>query len=173
MLQRETIAAVRGIGPPKMLLPPSLEQRIAIDTLLHTKKNVIVDSCAGFWKNDNNSAPGKICTRNLIPCVGLQPTLDAGDKKRVQDLALDNVTVQNCHTLGTGYYTSECATDQGLKRAVEDYMPVLDGMELPEFSVLILDEQQDVTPILKRFVDKVILDKGFTGPDVGLGQGSI
>lgn len=34
-------------------------------------------------------------------------------------------------------------------------------MELPDFSVLVMDEQQDMTPILKRFVDKVIRDKGF------------
>lgn len=36
-------------------------------------------------------------------------------------------------------------------------------MELPDFSVLVMDEQQDMTPILKRFVDKVIRDKGFGG----------
>lgn len=37
----------------------------------------------------------------------------------------------------------------------------MDGMELPEFSVLVMDEQQDMTPILKRFVDKVICDRVF------------
>lgn len=35
----------------------------------------------------------------------------------------------------------------------------MDGKELPEFSVLVMDEQQDMTPILKRFVDKVIRDR--------------
>lgn len=32
-------------------------------------------------------------------------------------------------------------------------------MELPEFCVLVMDEQQDMTPILKRFVDKIIRDR--------------
>lgn len=32
-------------------------------------------------------------------------------------------------------------------------------MELPEFSILVMDEQQDMTPILKRFVDKIIRDR--------------
>lgn len=35
----------------------------------------------------------------------------------------------------------------------------MDGMELPEFRVLVMDEQQDMTPILKRFVDKVVRDR--------------
>lgn len=81
--------------------------------------------------------------------------------ERVQSLGLDNITVLNYHTLGVRYYTPECATDQGLKRVVEDDMSVIDGMTLPDFSVLVMDEQQDMTPILKRFVDKVIRDKGF------------
>lgn len=32
-------------------------------------------------------------------------------------------------------------------------------MELPEFSILVMDEQQDMTPILKRFVDKIVRDR--------------
>lgn len=66
----------------------------------------------------------------------------------------------NYHALGTRYYTSECATDQGLKSVVEEDMPVIEGLNLPDFSVLVMDEQQDMTPILKRLVDKVIRDRG-------------
>lgn len=84
-------------------------------------------------------------------------------EQRVQGLGLGNVTVSNYHTLGTRYYTHECATDQGLKRVVENDMPIIEGMDLPDFSVMVLDEQQDMTPILKRFVDKVIRDKGYIG----------
>ncbi|KAL1881328.1 hypothetical protein Daus18300_001181 [Diaporthe australafricana] len=85
-------------------------------------------------------------------------------EERVQRLGLQNVTVLNYHALGARFYTHECATDQGLKRVVEDDMPIIQGLSLPEFSVLVMDEQQDLTPILKRFVDKVIRDKGFIGP---------
>ncbi|CCD50810.1 hypothetical protein BofuT4_P087140.1 [Botrytis cinerea T4] len=159
----ETVAAVRGIGPPRTLLPPSPEQQIAIDTLLHTKKNIIVDACAGSGKTTTilhlaQSAPD---TRFLVLVYNRRLMLET--KQRIEDLGLTNVTVQNYHTLGARYYTSECATDQGLKRVVEDDMNIFDNMELPEFSVLILDEQQDMTPILKRFVDKVLRDKGFIG----------
>jgi hypothetical protein len=83
--------------------------------------------------------------------------------ERVQALGLKNVTVLNYHTLGTTYYTLECSTDQGLKRVVEADMKVLDGKMLPKCSVVVLDEQQDMTPILKRFLDKVFRDMGFAG----------
>lgn len=83
-------------------------------------------------------------------------------EERVQSLGLDNVTVLNYHTLGVRYYTAECATDQGLKRVVEGDMSPMSGARLPEFSVLVMDEQQDMTPILKRFVDKVIRDRGLS-----------
>ncbi|TGO38351.1 hypothetical protein BHYA_0076g00020 [Botrytis hyacinthi] len=161
----DTVAAVRGIGPPRTLLPPSPEQQIAIDTLLHTKKNIIVDACAGSGKTTTilhlaQSAPD---TRFLVLVYNRRLMLET--KQRIEDLGLTNVTVQNYHTLGARYYTSECATDQGLKRVVEDDMNIFENMELPEFSVLILDEQQDMTPILKRFVDKVLRDKGFIGPN--------
>ncbi|KAF7954614.1 hypothetical protein EAE96_005733 [Botrytis aclada] len=159
----ETVAAVQGIGPPRTLLPPSPEQQIAIDTLLHTKKNIIVDACAGSGKTTTilhlaQSAPD---TRFLVLVYNRRLMLET--KQRIEGLGLTNVTVQNYHTLGARYYTSECATDQGLKRVVEDDMNIFENMELPDFSVLILDEQQDMTPILKRFVDKVLRDKGFIG----------
>lgn len=161
----ETVAAVRGIGPARALLPPSPEQQVAIDTLLNTKKNLIVDACAGSGKTTTilhlaQSAPE---TQFLVLVYNRRLMLET--KQRIENLSLTNVVVHNYHTLGSRYYTSESATDQGLKRAVEDDMSVINGMELPQFSVLILDEQQDMTPILKRFVDKVIRDKGFVGPD--------
>lgn len=147
------------------LLPPSPEQQVAIDTLLHTQKNVIVDACAGSGKTTTilhlaQSAPK---TKFLVLMYNQQLTEET--KQKVQNLGLDNLFVQNYNTLGVRCYTSEASTDQGLKRIVEDDMPVLDGIELPEFSVLVLDELQDITPISKRFVDKVICDKGFVGPD--------
>jgi hypothetical protein len=86
-------------------------------------------------------------------------------EQRVQGMGLRNVIVLNYHALGARYYTAECATDQGLKRVVEEDMSVVEGLSLPDFSVLVMDEQQDMTPILKRFVDKIIRDKGFIGPD--------
>lgn len=150
---------------PKTLPRPSPEQQVAIDTLLYTNDNLIIDAIAGSGKTTTilhlaQSAPD---TKFLVLVYNRRLMLETD--QRVQGLGLENVTVLNYHTLGTRYYTQECGTDQGLKRVVENDMPIIEGMELPEFSVMVMDEQQDMTPILKRFVDKVIRDKGFIGND--------
>lgn len=144
-------------------MPPSEEQQLAIDTLLHTKNNLIIDACAGSGKTTTilHLAASAADTKFLVLVYNRRLMVET--EERVQDLGLRNATVLNYHTLGVRYYTPECATDQGLKRVFEDDMPVMDGMELPDFSVLVLDEQQDMTPILKLFVDKVIRDKGYAG----------
>ncbi|KUI69885.1 hypothetical protein VM1G_05405 [Cytospora mali] len=147
------------------LPPPSPEQQVAINTLLHTNDNLIIDAIAGSGKTTTilhlaQAAPG---TPFLVLVYNQRLMLET--EQRVQSLGLKNVTVLNYHTLGTRYYTHECATDQGLKRVVENDMPIIAGTKLPEFSVLVMDEQQDMTPILKRFMDKVIRDKGFIGKD--------
>lgn len=143
------------------LMPPSQEQQVAIDTLLNTNDNLIVDACAGSGKTTTilhlaRSAPDE---KFLVLVYNRRLMMET--EERVKALGLTNVTVMNYHTLGARCYTSECSTDQGLKRIVEDDMAVMAGAELPEFSVLVMDEQQDMTPIMKRFVDKVIRDKGF------------
>ncbi|KAG6361923.1 hypothetical protein INS49_010152 [Diaporthe citri] len=150
--------------PHKRLPQPSPEQQVAIDTLLHTDSNIIIDAIAGSGKTTTilHLAQSSPDTNFLVLVYNRRLMLET--EERVQGLGLHNVTVLNYHALGARYYTPECATDQGLKRVVEEDMSVIEGLSLPEFSVLVMDEQQDMTPILKRFVDKIILDKGFIGP---------
>jgi hypothetical protein len=152
------------IKQPGRLPPPSPEQKVAIDTLLHTDDNLVIDAIAGSGKTTTilHLAQSSPDINFLVLVYNRRLMLET--QNRVQGLGLHNVTVLNYHALGARYYTAECATDQGLKRVVEEDMPVIEGMSLPEFSVLVMDEQQDMTPILKRFVDKVIRDKGFVGP---------
>ncbi|KAF3761685.1 hypothetical protein M406DRAFT_74629 [Cryphonectria parasitica EP155] len=155
------LSAQTSPEPKVVLFPPSREQQVAIDALLYSDDNLIVDACAGSGKTTTilhlaQSAPG---TRFLVLVYNRRLMLET--EERVQALGLQNITVLNYHSLGARFYTAECGTDQGLKRVVEDDMSVMDNTELPDFSVLVMDEQQDMTPILKRFVDKVIRDKNF------------
>lgn len=153
-----------AILPLRRLPPPSPEQSVAINTLLHTNDNIIIDAIAGSGKTTTilHLAQSSPDTKFLVLVYNRRLMLET--KERVLGLRLENVTILNYHALGARYYTPECATDQGMKRIVEEDMPVTEGLSLPEFSVLVMDEQQDMTPILKRFVDKVIRDKGFVGP---------
>lgn len=143
-----------------VLLPPSAEQQVAIDTLLYSDSNLIIDACAGSGKTTTILHLAKAAPEVSFLVLVYNRRLMIETEERVHALGLSNLTVLNYHTLGARYYTPECATDQGLKRVCEDDMPVINGMELPDFSVLVMDEQQDMTPILKRFVDKLLRDKG-------------
>jgi len=78
--------------------------------------------------------------------------------ERIRGLGLKNAVVYNYHTLGHRFYSPECDTDQGLKRIIRDKLPVMHGKKLPPCDVLVLDEQQDMTPILKTFIDRVVRD---------------
>lgn len=163
--QPSNVEPNQAIEPPTRLPPPSPEQKVAIDTMLNTHDNLIIDAIAGSGKTTTilhlaQSAPD---INFLVLVYNRRLMLETAE--RVRGLRLKNITVLNYHALGTRYYTAECATDQGLKRVVEEDMSVTVGLSLPDFSVLVMDEQQDMTPILKRFVDKVIRDKGFIGPD--------
>ncbi|KAJ4393495.1 hypothetical protein N0V93_002707 [Gnomoniopsis smithogilvyi] len=143
------------------LLPPSAEQQVAVDTLLYSDNNLIIDACAGSGKTTTILHLAKAAPETSFLVLVYNRRLMVETEERVNALNLSNLTILNYHTLGARYYTPECGTDQGLKRVCEDDMPVMNGKELPDFSVLVMDEQQDMTPILKRFVDKVIRDKGF------------
>lgn len=159
-----SVELYQTVSPLRCLPQPSPEQNVAIDTLLHTNDNIIIDAIAGSGKTTTilHLAQSSPNTNFLVLVYNRRLMLET--EERVRGLGLQNVTVLNYHALGARYYTPECATDQGLKRVVEEDMSVIDGLSLPEFSVLVMDEQQDMTPILKRFVDKVIRDKGFIGP---------
>lgn len=83
--------------------------------------------------------------------------------ERVERLNLTNITVINYHSLGVRYYSPECSTDMGLRRVVLLDTPVFPHATLPDADVIVMDEQQDMTPCLKLFIDKVIRDMNRVG----------
>jgi hypothetical protein len=149
--------------PSAKLPPPSVEQARAIEILRDTRHNITIEACAGSGKTTTILLMAEAAPKEEFLVLVYNRRLMIETTERVQALGLKNVTVLNYHTLGTTYYTLECSTDQGLKRVVEEDMKVLDGKTLPKCSVVVLDEQQDMTPILKRFLDKVFRDMGFAG----------
>lgn len=106
----------------RILSSPSPEQQVAIDTLLHSNNNLIVEACAGSGKTTTilHLASAAPQTRFLVLVYNRRLMAETDD--RVRALGLANTTVLNYHTLGARYYTPECATDQGLKRVVQDDM---------------------------------------------------
>jgi len=148
---------------PPIPLPPLSRQQSGAVEALKTKKNLIINACAGSGKTTlclqmANSMP----ERQFLLLV-YNNRLMEDTRVRCDKYGLKNVAVYNYHGLGYDFYTAECATDEGLKRIVEDDMPVKDGQTLPQFDVIVLDEQQDMTPVYYRFIQKVLRDSGFSG----------
>ncbi|KAF8250251.1 P-loop containing nucleoside triphosphate hydrolase protein [Wilcoxina mikolae CBS 423.85] len=144
------------------------QQSSAIEAL-KTNKNLIINACAGSGKTTLCLEMAKSMPERQFLLLVYNTRLMEQTQVRVRDeYGLKNISVYNYHSLGYDFYTAECATDEGLKRIVEDDMPVQDGKTLPQFDVLILDEQQDMTPVYYRFIQKVLRDSGFSGEDNGI-----
>ena len=164
------ISSQDDLHPPpvariRSLPEPSTEQQVAIDTLLKTRSNIIVDAMAGSGKTTTILHLAQAAPKTKFLVLVYNRKLLIETQERAQSLGLDNIVVYNYHTLGVRFYTPECSTDQGLKRVVEEDMTVISGTRLPDFEVLIMDEQQDLIPIYKKFIDKVIRDKGYATRD--------
>ncbi|KAF8543039.1 P-loop containing nucleoside triphosphate hydrolase protein [Trichophaea hybrida] len=135
---------------------------------MKTNKNLIINACAGSGKTTLCLQMAQSMPERQFLLLVYNRRLMEETKKRCKEHGLKNISVYNYHRLGFDFYTSECATDEGLKRIVEDDMTIKDNLTLPPFDMLLLDEQQDMTPIYYRFVQKVLRDSGFSGGANGI-----
>lgn len=139
------------------LPPASPEQKRAIDKLINGSGNVVINACAGS---------GKTTTILLIAAAGNKTILVFMYNRRIMEetisrvksLRIEKTTVYTYHSFGCEFYSSECFTNEGLKRVLADDMQP--QKPLPQFDILALDEQQDMNPIFYNFVRKIIKDRG-------------
>ncbi|KAF3933543.1 hypothetical protein ABW19_dt0201148 [Dactylella cylindrospora] len=148
-------------GTKKVVLPPlSKQQEQARDILLEGRQNVVINACAGSGKTTTLLQMAAHIDKPFLALL-YNRRLRAETIERAEALGLENLTIDNYHGLAYRYYSREADTDQGLKRIVEDDMPPL--LPLPEFEYLVLDEQQDMNPIIYNFVLKLLRDTSKTG----------
>ncbi|KAI5810855.1 P-loop containing nucleoside triphosphate hydrolase protein [Pyronema omphalodes] len=132
----------------------------AIKVLKETQDNLIIQACAGSGKTTLCLAMAASCPDKRFLLLVYNRHLRLDTKKRIDSLGLTNIAVYNYHSLGYDHYTPECSTDEGLKRVVgENRHP---RTKLPSFDVLLLDEQQDMSPLFYQFVTKLLSDSGVT-----------
>jgi len=143
-----------------VLLPsPSPEQQAAIRLFLDTDKNLIVNACAGSGKTTLILQLAAASPERRFLVLMYNAPLMVSTQMKVDALGLRNVRVINFHKLGYRCYTRECSTDEGLKRTVSEGLPPRRLTEvLGRFDVLVLDELQDMTDVIYRFVEKVCVD---------------
>ncbi|KAF3213365.1 hypothetical protein TWF191_010123 [Orbilia oligospora] len=148
-------------GTRKVLLPPlSNQQEQARQILVAGKQNILINACAGSGKTTTLLQMASHLGKKFLALL-YNRRLRAETIARSESLDLRNLTIDNYHGLAYRYYTPEADTDQGLKRIVEEDMQPTHP--LPEFDVLVLDEQQDMNPIIYNFVLKLLRDCAKTG----------
>lgn len=146
----------------RQLPPPGPEQIVAIKAL--SEKNLILESAAGCGKTTTTLLLAAHHPELQFLLLVYNRRLMEQTAERIEELELTNISVYNYHTLGHRFYTHECAIDEGLKRVVSEDLSVAAKKGLPKFDVLVLDEQQDMTPVLYAFVTKLIRDSFAAGP---------
>jgi len=135
---------------------PSEEQNVILN-YLPQKINIIVDACAGSGKSTTIlSAAKRYPSRKFIQLT-YNTLLKEEVKEKVKELALENISVYTYHSLALKYY-AEAFDDAGLRKILREKLPP--SKELPLLDVLVLDEAQDMTPLLFEFIVKFTLDIG-------------
>ncbi|KAL7274018.1 hypothetical protein RUND412_003103 [Rhizina undulata] len=137
-------------------LPPvSVEQKLAIDKLIAGSGNVVINAYPGSGKTTTILQVAAAGNKKILALMFNRLIMDE-TMSRASNLGIENMVAYTYHSFGYEFYSPECSTDHGLKRVLEDRMPPRKA--LPECNILVLDEQQDMNPILYEFAHKIIGD---------------
>jgi hypothetical protein len=119
--------------------------------------NVVCEAVAGSGKTTTVLH----CARDVPDLTFLVLTYNARLKlttrQRARELGLSNVETHSFHACAARYYLPGCRDDEALRRLVEEDAPPRSALR---FDCLVVDEAQDMTPLLHRFVLKVLRDAG-------------
>lgn len=139
---------------------PSEEQQQVIDHVL-CGRNVVVDAVAGSGKSTVVlMTASKMPERSFLQ-VTYNSMLRKEVKDKIHEWGLSNLTVHTYHSLAVKYYNRQAHTDIEIQNIVRtDAKPMV---PLPFFSVLVLDEVQDMTLLYYRFMRKMIEDMCWEG----------
>lgn len=143
----------------------SNEQSAVIDYIKQSK-SVIIDAVAGSGKTTTIIG----LARALKNMYVLQVTYNAHLKFEVKEKAfkqkIDNLEIHTYHSLCLKYYG--CYKDEQIKNVLEyDVKP---KKEIPQFSVIVIDEVQDMRNLYYNFILKFINDLGRNIPLIVCGD---
>ncbi|RPA87327.1 P-loop containing nucleoside triphosphate hydrolase protein [Ascobolus immersus RN42] len=144
---------------------PTEEQQLAMELFKWQGKNLIVEACAGSGKTTLILHLVEDNPELQFLVIAYNNRLSAETRERAEAVGLKNARISTIHALGVKYYSSECSKDIGLKRVVEEDTKLSEAVH---FDALVLDELQDMSPIMKRFMDKFYKDVyASKGCDIG------
>jgi hypothetical protein len=144
------------------------QEQLGIIAAVKEGKNVIVDAVAGSGKTTTVLGIAKECQNKQVLQITYNSALKYEVQEKVKQQGISNLEVQNYHGLACKYYNRRAYTDGVFSKVVLEDKPLLRPINLCD--ILVIDEAQDMTPMLYRFVRKLIKDAGYKPQLVILGD---
>ena len=132
-----------------ILAPPSDEQVKIINALCTA--NVLVDAVAGSGKTTTILHLANTYLYESFLLLTYNKKLRLETKSRVDSLGLTNIDVHNYHSWAVKHYDYSDHTDTALKKHM-----IKPSKSPYSYSVIIIDEAQDMTPLYYKLVCKVL-----------------
>lgn len=132
----------------------SNEQNKVIE-LLKSKNNVICDSVAGSGKTTTILGIAQAFPKENICMLTYNARLKFETRARVKMLQLNNIEVNSYHSFCCKHYMNNTSTDEKIRMIIDDDM---EPKEELKYTMLIIDEVQDMTPLYYHLVCKIAFD---------------
>ena len=141
-----------------MILPEaSLEQQEVMHALVNN--NVVIDSVAGSGKTTCNLHIAKKFTESNILLLTYNSRLKLETREKIKLLKLTNIEAHSYHSFCVKYYNNLCFTDSEI---VEILMNNTECIHQFNYDIIIIDETQDMSPLLFQLVCKILKDNNNT-----------
>jgi len=139
------------------MLTPSLEQQLIIDTIA-SGSNVAVSAVAGSGKTTTVLSLAKKVFPKKILQLTYNKLLKMEVRDRVVKEGITNVEIHTYHSLAVKYYDKKAYTDDVLQTVIKAGRPSRSTVH--PFDLFVLDETQDMTPLLFYFVQMFLTQYG-------------
>lgn len=145
---------------PPILFSPSEEQQKIIDALKN-KQNVIVNAVAGSGKTTTI-----LGIANQMPDINiLQITYNKALKleveEKIKQQKLKNIKIYTYHGLCCGCYDHEARSDDKIINILNNDTPLKPRKTPIQYSIVVIDEAQDMTNIYFKLVYKFLKDLNY------------
>lgn len=149
-------------------LPPLSNEQQQIINLLQ-QGNVIVDSVAGSGKTTTNLHIATFFKDKKILLLTYNAKLKLETRERITKMGIKNLEVHSYHSFCVKYYDRKCFTDKVMiklfnidkknkKENKKPSKPLIQGENIFNYDIIIVDEAQDMTPIYFQLVCKIYRD---------------
>lgn len=141
------------------------DEQVEIIHEVHSGKNVIVDSVAGSGKSTLVLGIAKANELGTYLQVTYNRRIADELKTRVVKNGIKNLTIHTYHSLCNKYYDGSTYTDTCMSNACEMSCA---RSELCILDTFIIDEAQDMTPLMYNFIKKIIKELRVLNPKMNL-----